>query len=145
MIAVYVISFLGVVDFSIAELENFRKRAERDVERAHKYGLEKFIDSLLPVVDSLEQALQSVDQEDEAQSSMVEGIELTRKLLLDCFEKHGVTQLNPEGEAFDPQHHEAMSIQEVEGVKPNTVVMVVQKGYLLHDRIVRPARVIVAK
>lgn len=128
-----------------AELDNFRRRAERDVANAHKYGVEKLIDGLLPVIDSLEQALQAADKDNAELSGMIEGIELTLKLFLDVLNKFGVSQINPEGEIFNPQQHEAMSMQEIPNVAPNTVVNVFQKGYLLHERVVRPARVIVAK
>lgn len=128
---------------ALAELDNVRRRAARDVENAHRYGLEKLIDSLLPVIDSLEQALQLAEQEEN--KAMHEGLELTMKLILDVLKKHGVEQLNPEGELFNPQLHEAMSMQVVEGVPANTILTVFQKGYKLNDRVVRPARVIVAK
>ena len=128
---------------ALAELDNVRRRAEKDVEKAHRYGLEKLIDSLLPVVDSLEQALQLAEQENN--QAMHEGLELTMKLFLDVLAKHGVEQIDPTGEAFDPQLHEAMSMQETNDAAPNTVLTVIQKGYKLNDRVVRPARVIVAK
>ncbi|QDP73208.1 nucleotide exchange factor GrpE [Legionella israelensis] len=124
-----------------AELDNVRKRAERDIENAHRYGMEKLITSLLPVLDSLEQALQMAEQD----TSMREGLELTMKLFLDVLEKTEVKQLNPEGDVFDPQLHEAMSIQESAEVPANTVLAVFQKGYKLSDRVIRPARVIVSK
>jgi len=128
---------------SMAELDNVRRRAERDIVNAHRYGLEKLINSLLPVIDSLEQALQLAAKEND--SGMREGLELTMKLFLDVLQKHEVKQLNPEGEMFDPQQHEAMTMQESADVAPNTVLAVFQKGYQLHDRVIRPARVIVAK
>lgn len=128
---------------AVAELDNVRRRMEREVANAHKYGVEKLITSLLPVVDSLEQALQIAQKnEDEA---MQEGLSLTLKLFTDVFQKFDVEQLNPEGATFDPQLHEAMSIQEVPGALPNSIVAVFQKGYKLSDRVIRPARVIVAK
>ena len=128
---------------TMAEADNIRRRAERDVANAHRYGLEKFVDSLLPVVDSLEQAHDlAIKAED---SNMSEGLELTNKLLLDALAKHGVEQLSPEGEAFDPQQHEAMSMLPAQDVADNTVINVFQKGYKLNDRVIRPARVIVAK
>jgi molecular chaperone GrpE len=130
---------------AVAELDNFRRRAERDIANAHKYGVEKLIDGLLPVVDSLEQALQVADKSNAELTNMVEGIELTLKLFIDLLQKFGVTQINPEGELFNPQHHEAISMQEIPDVAANTVVNVFQKGYLLHERVIRPARVIVAK
>ncbi|MDP1601895.1 MAG: nucleotide exchange factor GrpE [Legionella sp.] len=126
-----------------AELENVRRRAERDVANAHRYSLEKIIASLLPVVDSLEQALQLADAS--TNNSMVEGLELTLKLFLGVLEKYDVKQINPEGAIFDPQEHEAMSMLEVPDALPNSIVTVFQKGYKLHDRVIRPARVIVAK
>lgn len=128
---------------ALAEVENIRRRAERDVANAHRFSLEKFANALLPVVDSLEQALQLTAQHgDEA---MREGLELTMKLFLDVFEKQSIKQLDPLGELFDPQLHEAMSMQASAEVEPNTVLNVFQKGYLLNDRVIRPARVIVAK
>ncbi|MCA0402307.1 MAG: nucleotide exchange factor GrpE [Proteobacteria bacterium] len=128
---------------AMAEADNARRRATLDIEKAHKFGLEKLINSFLPVVDSLEQAIE-LSKNDE-NSSMREGLLLTLKLFLDALEKLDVVQLNPEGEAFNPQEHEAMSMQEVAGVAPNTVIAVFQKGYKLNDRVIRPARVIVTK
>jgi len=128
---------------ALAELENVRRRAERDVENAHRYGLEKFVNSLLPVLDSLEQALQLAEQHEDV--GMTEGLELTMKLFLDVLGKQNVVQFDPQGDVFDPQQHEAMSIQASDQVKPNTVIAVFQKGYKLNDRVVRPARVIVSK
>ena len=126
---------------ALAELDNVRRRAEREVSNAHRYGVEKLINSLLPVVDSLEQALQMAKDD----KAMEEGLELTMKLFLDALQKYDVQQLDPLGTAFDPQEHEAMSIQEVAGAEPNSVIAVFQKGYKLADRVIRPARVIVAK
>jgi molecular chaperone GrpE len=126
-----------------AELENVKRRAERDIANAHRFGSEKLITSLLPVIDSLEQALQSVDKTQDKNTA--EGLELTMKLFLDALTKMDVEQLNPIGEAFDPTHHEAMSMQEDASVAPNTVLMVFQKGFKLNDRVIRPARVIVSK
>jgi len=128
---------------AMAELDNVRRRAERDVANAHRYGLEKFVTSLLPTVDSLEQALQLADKHGDA--SMHEGLELTMKIFLDVLEKYEVQQLDPQGETFDPQQHEAMSLQEASDAAKNTVLLVVQKGYKLNDRVIRPARVIVSK
>lgn len=126
---------------ALAELENVRRRAEREVSNAHRYSIDKLLQALLPVADSLEQALQIAEKD----SQMAEGLKLTLKLFLDVLEKQGVTQLNPEGEPFDPKEHEAMTMQEAETAQPNTVLAVFQKGYKLHDRIIRPARVVVAK
>ena len=128
---------------AMAELDNVRRRSERDVTNAHRYGLEKVVISLLPVVDSLEQALQLTEKHGDA--SMHEGLLLTMKLFTDVLEKNNVKALDPVGAAFDPQEHEAMSMQEVAGTGKNTVLHVVQKGYKLNDRVIRPARVIVAK
>ena len=128
---------------AMAELDNVRRRSEREVANAHRYGLEKLLTSLLPVVDSLEQALQLADKH--ADTSMHEGLELTMKLFLNVLEKHDVKQLDPLGTVFDPQQHEAMSIQESADALPNSVLAVFQKGYQLNDRVIRPARVVVAK
>ncbi|MCW8408214.1 nucleotide exchange factor GrpE [Legionella sp. PATHC035] len=126
-----------------AELDNVRRRAEREVANAHRYGVEKLISDLLPVIDSLEQALQlAVKAED---SSMREGLELTLKLFTDVLKKFEVQQIDPVGMPFDPQLHEAMSMQDAPGAEPNTVLAVFQKGYKLSDRVIRPARVVVAK
>jgi len=129
-----------------AEIDNLHKRGQRDLENAHKYGLEKFASALLPVRDSLEMGIaaaaqgQSIDP-----AKLIEGSELTLKMLAGVLEKFGVAELNPLGERFNPQFHEAMSIQPRGDVEPNTVVTVMQKGYLLNDRLVRPAMVIVSK
>ena len=128
---------------AMAELDNVRRRMEREVTNAHKYGMEKLATGLLPVVDSLEQALQLADKESNA--AMHEGLELTMKLFMDVLQKFDLDQIDPVGEVFDPQQHEAMSIQDVPGTAPNTVVAVFQKGYKLSDRVIRPARVVVSK
>ena len=128
---------------AMAELDNVRRRSERDVVNAHRYALEKFVGSLLSVVDSLEQAIQLATEH--LDQSMREGLELTMKLFLDVLVKYEVEQLDPQGAVFDPQQHEAMSILEVAGTAPNTILTVLQKGYKLNDRVIRPARVIVAK
>lgn len=128
---------------ALAELDNVRRRAERDVSHAHRYGLEKFVNALLPVVDSLEQALQLARQAED--SAMLEGLELTMKLFLDVLQKHEVEQVDPQGLPFDPTLHEAMSMQVSDEVPANAVLTVFQKGYKLHDRVIRPARVIVSK
>lgn len=126
-----------------AELDNFRRRAEREIANAHRYGGEKLISSLLPIVDSLEQALQlAVKAED---VSMIEGLELTLKLFVDVLQKFEVQQIDPIGTTFDPQLHEAMSMQDAPDAEPNTVIAVFQKGYRLGDRVIRPARVVVSK
>ncbi len=128
-----------------AEIQNIRRRAEQDVERAHKFGLEKFANELLPVVDSLERAIDASQGEDEQTKAIREGIEMTLGMFLSGMEKFNVEQVNPEGQPFNPEHHQAMSMVPAEGVEPNTVVAVVQKGYLLNGRLMRPAMVMVAK
>ncbi|MCX7117676.1 MAG: nucleotide exchange factor GrpE [Legionellales bacterium] len=128
---------------AMAELDNVRRRSEREVASAHRYGLEKIIVSLIPVMDSLEQALQLADKHQD--QGMHEGLELTMKLFLDVLKKYEVEQISPDGAVFDPSLHEAMTMQESAGVPSNTILTVFQKGYLLHDRVIRPARVIVAK
>ena len=126
-----------------AEMDNLRRRLERDVSKAHRYGIEKFVENVLPVIDSLEKAEElAKEQEDKA---MHEGLELTMKLFLDMLKKSDVEQLNPVGETFNPEMHEAMSMQEDGKTPSNSVIAVFQKGYKLNDRVVRPARVIVAK
>ncbi|SEA15106.1 nucleotide exchange factor GrpE [Marinobacterium iners] len=128
-----------------AEIQNIRRRAEQDVEKAHKFGLEKFATELLPVVDSLERAIEASQGDEEKVKAIREGVEMTLGLFLSSLEKFNVEQLNPQGEVFNPEHHQAMSMVPAEGVEPNTVVTVVQKGYLLNGRLVRPAMVMVAK
>ncbi len=125
-----------------AEMENLRKRTERDVSNAHKYAVEKFANDLLQVKDSLELGLSTEDINIE---KLQEGTELTLKMLCNSFEKFSLEEVNPVGEAFDPNLHEAMTMQESADHKPNTVLTVVQKGYTLHGRLIRPAMVIVAK
>jgi len=128
-----------------AELDNMRRRSERDVENAHKYAVEKFVQELLPVVDSLEMGLLAATSENADIEKLKEGSELTLKLFTDCVQKFGVTVTNPVGEAFNPEFHQAMSMQESAEHKPNTVLAVMQKGYLLHGRLARPAMVVVSK
>ena len=128
---------------ALAELDNVRRRSEREVSNAHRYGLEKFLNELLPVVDSLDQALQLA--ETEADKSMRDGLELTMKLFLEVLQKHEVELLDPMGQLFDPHSQEAMAMQESKDVPPNTVIAVFQKGFKLHDRVIRPARVVVSK
>ncbi|GAA0696444.1 nucleotide exchange factor GrpE [Marinobacterium maritimum] len=128
-----------------AEIQNIRRRAEQDVEKAHKFGLEKFANELLPVVDSLERAIEATQGDDEQTKAIREGVEMTLNMFLSGMEKFNVEQVNPEGQPFNPEHHQAMSMVPAEGVEPNTVVAVVQKGYLLNGRLMRPAMVMVAK
>lgn len=126
-----------------AELDNVRRRAEREIVNAHRYGIEKLLSSLLPVIDSLEQALQLAIKAEDV--SMCEGLELTLKLFVDVLQKFEVQQIDPMGTPFDPQLHEAMSMQDAPDAEPNTVLAVFQKGYKLGDRVIRPARVVVSK
>ena len=128
-----------------AEEQNARRRAQQDVEKAHKFGLEKFVGDLLPVADNIDRALATIDTDDEAFKSVAEGLELTRKAFSDTLAKHQVVEVNPAGEPFDPQLHQAMTMVESPDVEPNTVIDVFQKGYTLHGRLVRPAMVVVAK
>ncbi len=128
-----------------AELENVQRRAQQDLSKAHKFGLEKFANSLLPVVDSLERGLDVEHDEHEKLVAMREGLELTLKMFLDVLERFGIEQLDPKGDPFDPSHHEAMSMQPSNEVDPGTVLTVLQKGYTLNDRLIRPAMVVVAK
>lgn len=131
-----------------AEMQNVRRRAELDVEKAHKFALEKFVKELLPVADSLEKAVESTEGNEESGelvASMRQGVEMTLSLFLGSLKKFNVEQLNPVGEPFDPQQHEAMSMVPAPDAEPNSVVAVVQKGYLLNGRVVRPAMVVVAK
>jgi len=130
---------------SRAELENLRKRAERDLEHAHKFALERFVSELLPVKDSLELGLSAASEEGADAASVREGVELTLKMFRSTLEKFGVDELCPDGQTFDPQYHEAMSTQEAESVDSGTVLNVIQKGYVLNGRLVRPAMVIVAR
>ncbi len=130
---------------AVAELDNVRKRAQRDIEAANRYGLERFAAELLPVQDSLELALQSADQVEGDVHSLKQGQEATLKLLAKAFEKLGVKPIRPLGEPFDPTRHEAMLAQESSSAAPDTVLQVVQTGFELNGRLLRPARVIVAK
>ncbi|KXJ45938.1 molecular chaperone GrpE [Marinobacter salarius] len=133
---------------SQAEMQNVRRRAEIDVEKAHKFALEKFVKELLPVADSLEKAVESTEGHESAGelvASIREGVEMTLNLFMGSLGKFNVVQLNPVGEPFDPQQHEAMSMVPAPDAEPNSVVAVVQKGYTLNDRLVRPAMVVVAK
>jgi len=128
---------------AVAELDNVRKRAQRDIEAANRYGLEKFAAELLPVKDSLELAVQNAGRADAR--SLREGQEATLQLLSKALEKLGVTVIDPLGEPFDPARHEAMMAQPSATAEPNSVLNVIQPGYELNGRLLRPARVIVAK
>lgn len=128
-----------------AEAQNIRRRAEQDVEKAHKFGLEKFVGDILPVADNLERAISAAESSGEDIKAVTEGVELTLKTLLDALKRHNVEPLDPLGEPFDPQLHQAMTAVEKADVEPNTVVNVFQRGYTLHGRLVRPAMVVVSK
>jgi len=130
---------------SKADLENTRKRLERDVENAHKYAVEKFVQDLLPVIDSLELGISAAKEIDADIHKVKEGTELTLKMFSDCANKIGVEAIEPTGQAFNPELHQAMSIQESSENDPDTVIAVMQKGYLLNGRLVRPAMVVVSK
>lgn len=127
-----------------AEMDNIRRRARTDVEKAHKYALENFIKDLLPIIDSLEKALEA-GSEHEAAQAHAEGVELTLKMFAETLKKYGVKVIDPLGEPFNPELHEAVSILPNAEVEPNTVLQVLQKGYELNGRLIRPAMVIVAK
>lgn len=125
-----------------ADMENLRKRTEKDLENAHKYGIEKFVSEMLPVKDSMELGIAAQDATVE---SLHEGMQLTMNMFDTAFQKLGVVEVNPQNEAFDPELHQAMTMQESDEVEPNTVIMVMQKGYSLNGRLVRPAMVVVSK
>lgn len=127
-----------------AEAQNARRRAEQDVEKARKFALEKFVADLLPVADNLERAIAAGDVNSEEQKAVLEGVELTLKSLQDTLKKYKVDIINPEGEPFDPQVHQAMTMVPNPDVEPNTVLNVFQKGYTLNGRLVRPAMVVVS-
>jgi molecular chaperone GrpE len=130
---------------SQADLQNVRRRAERDVENAHKYAVERFVKDLLAVLDSMDRALELAETTEGFDAAMLEGTQMTHKLLLDTAAKHGVEPINPVGEAFDPQEHQAMSMVESADHEPNTVMAVMQKGYKLEGRVIRAAMVMVTK
>ncbi|MEZ8366075.1 nucleotide exchange factor GrpE [Vibrio cyclitrophicus] len=128
-----------------AEVENMRRRSEQEIDKARKFALNKFAEGLLPVIDNLERAMQAADAENEVVKPLFEGVELTHKTFVDTVAKFGLKEINPEGEVFNPEFHQAMSIQESPDHDSNTVMFVMQKGYELNGRVVRPAMVMVAK
>ncbi len=128
-----------------AAQENLRRRHERELEKAHKYALENFAQELLPVIDSLEMGVQAAAQEGATLDKVREGTELTLKMLLNVLDKFGIQAVHPEGEPFNPELHQAMSLLESPEHAPNTVMNVMQKGYTLNDRLIRPAMVVVSK
>lgn len=129
---------------AMAEAQNIRRRAEQDVEKAHKFGLERFISDLLPVADNLERSIEAAQASSDIKA-VIEGVELTLKSLVSCLEKQQLAAVNPIGEPFDPQLHQAMTAVPNADCEPNTVLNVFQKGYTLHGRLLRPAMVVVSK
>ena len=128
-----------------ADVQNIRRRAEQDVEKAHKFALEKFANDLLPIIDSLERGLELSSATDENIRPMREGIELTLKMFQDTLKRYNLEALDPHGEPFNAEHHQAMAMQESADVEPNSVLKVFQKGYSLNGRLLRPAMVVVSK
>lgn len=127
-----------------AEMQNVRRRAQRDIESAHKYALEKFATELLSVVDNLERAIDAIDADDESQKSVAEGLELTLKSFSEVLAKYNVEAVEPQGQPFDADLHQAVSTVPNKDVEPNTVINVFQKGYTLNGRLIRPAMVVVS-
>lgn len=127
-----------------AEMENLRKRAEREVQNAHKFALERFFGELVPVRDSLELGLAAISETADV-AKLREGVELTLKQLATAMEKFGVREIDPLGAKFDPNEHEAMAMLPTDQAEPNTVAQVIRKGYALNERLIRPAKVIVAQ
>lgn len=128
-----------------ADVENARRRAEMEVEKARKFALERFAGELLPVVDNLERAIELTDGENEAVKPLLEGVEMTHKSFLSTIEKFGLSLIDPQGETFNPDLHQAMSMQESADHAPNTVMAVMQKGYQINGRLLRPAMVMVSR
>jgi molecular chaperone GrpE len=128
-----------------AELENLKRRAEKDVQNAHKFALERFARELLTVIDSLELGLQAATGDSPDVQKLREGMELTLKQLQTALEKFNIRVVNPEGEKFNPELHQAMAMQPSDTAEPNTVIKVFQKGYLLNERLLRPAMVVIAQ
>jgi len=128
-----------------AEMDNARRRAETEVEKARKFALERFAGELLPVVDNLERAIELTDSENEAVKPLLEGVEMTHKTFISTIEKFGLSLIDPQGETFKPDLHQAMSMQENAELAPNTVIAVMQKGYQINGRLLRPAMVMVSR
>ncbi len=128
-----------------AEIENNRKRAERDVENAHKYALKHFVENLLPIVDSMEMGQVAANADNATLESIREGSELTMSMFIQVMQKSGLEAIDPLGEKFDPEKHQAISMLEVEAAESGSVIEVMQKGFMLNDRLIRPAMVVVAK
>jgi molecular chaperone GrpE len=130
---------------AIANADNARKRAQGEIDKARKFALEKFAGELLPVADNLERALQVANPEDEAIKPIVDGVEMTLKSFFSTIEKFGMTVIDPQGQPFNPEQHQAMSMQENAELPPNTVMAVMQKGYEINGRLLRPAMVLVTR
>ncbi|WP_297474828.1 nucleotide exchange factor GrpE [uncultured Photobacterium sp.] len=128
-----------------AEGENIRRRSEQEIDKARKYALNKFAEELLPVIDNLERAIEMADKNNEATKAMMEGVELTLMTMTTTVGKFGLKVIDPQGEAFNPEFHQAMAMQESADFEPNTVMAVMQKGYELNGRVIRPAMVMVSK
>lgn len=130
---------------AVADAQNARRRSEQEVTKAHKFALERFANDLLAVVDSLERGLELSSDEDPAIKPMRDGMELTLKLFTDTLARHQIVAVDPHGEPFNPELHQAMTMEERDNVEPNTVIRVFQKGYTLNERLLRPAMVVVSK
>lgn len=130
---------------AIADADNARKRAQGEIDKARKFALEKFAGELLPVADNLERALQVADPEDAAIKPIMDGVEMTLKSFFSTIEKFGMTVIDPQGQPFNPEKHQAMSMQENTELPPNTVMAVMQKGYEINGRLLRPAMVLVTR
>jgi molecular chaperone GrpE len=128
-----------------AEIENNRKRAQRDIENAHKFAVKNFVESLLPVTDSMEMGMAATLNENATLESIREGMNMTLDMFTQMMQKNGIQAIDPQGEKFNPEHHQAMTMQENDEVDANTVLAVMQKGYLLNERLIRPAMVVVSK
>jgi len=128
-----------------ADLQNVRRRADQDVEKAHKFALEKFAGDLLPIIDSLERGVELSSADDEAVRPMREGMQLTLKMFEDTLKRYNLEAIDPHGQPFNAEHHQAMAMQESADVEPNSVLKVFQKGYQLNGRLLRPAMVVVSK
>lgn len=130
---------------AVAEQENARRRADQEVQKARKFALERLINELLSVVDNLERAMQLMQDDEAINKAIFEGIELTHKEFTSTLGRQGVEVVDPQGEPFNPEHHQAISMQEQPDAEPNSVLQVIQKGYLLNGRLLRPAMVVVSK
>jgi molecular chaperone GrpE len=128
-----------------AEMDNMHRRVERDIASAHKFALEKFVLELLPVIDSLERAITTHLNDAAGADSLLDGVKLTLRMFNSALEKFGVEQVDPTGKIFNPELHQAVSTQEDSNFSPNMIINVLQKGYLLNNRLIRPALVVVAK